>query len=118
VDQGYGVVCDLDGRPIPELIVTEANQEHGIVARRDGGAPPELGVGTRLRILPNPLPARPARSTSATTWSTAGRDVAAAGSASAAGSRSFSRPFSPLRAARPRIPRRRACPRCAPERIR
>ena len=53
VDQGYGVVCDLDGRPIPGLIVTEANQEHGIVARRDGGAPPELGVGTRLRILPN-----------------------------------------------------------------
>jgi D-serine deaminase-like pyridoxal phosphate-dependent protein len=53
VDQGYGVVCDLDGRPIPELIVSEANQEHGIVARRDGGAPPELGVGTRLRILPN-----------------------------------------------------------------
>jgi D-serine deaminase-like pyridoxal phosphate-dependent protein len=53
LDQGYGVVCDLDGRPIPELIVIEANQEHGIVARRDGGAPPELGVGTRLRILPN-----------------------------------------------------------------
>lgn len=53
VDQGYGVVCDLDGRPIPELIVTEANQEHGIVARRDGGAPPDLGIGTRLRILPN-----------------------------------------------------------------
>jgi len=53
VDQGYGVVCDLDGRAIPGLIVTEANQEHGIVARRDGGAPPELGVGTRLRILPN-----------------------------------------------------------------
>jgi D-serine deaminase-like pyridoxal phosphate-dependent protein len=53
VDQGYGVVCDLDGRPIPGLIVTEANQEHGIVARRDGGAPPELAVGTRLRILPN-----------------------------------------------------------------
>jgi len=53
VDQGYGVVCDLDGRPIPGLIVTETNQEHGIVARRDGGAPPELGVGTRLRILPN-----------------------------------------------------------------
>jgi D-serine deaminase-like pyridoxal phosphate-dependent protein len=53
VDQGYGVVCDLDGRPIPGLIVTDANQEHGIVARRDGGAPPELGVGTRLRILPN-----------------------------------------------------------------
>jgi D-serine deaminase-like pyridoxal phosphate-dependent protein len=53
VDQGYGVVCDLDGRPIPGLVVTETNQEHGIAARRDGGAPPQLPVGTRLRILPN-----------------------------------------------------------------
>ncbi|MGE0873139.1 MAG: alanine racemase [Burkholderiales bacterium] len=53
VDQGYGVVCDIDGRPIDDLIVTDANQEHGIVARRGGGAPPELPIGTRLRILPN-----------------------------------------------------------------
>jgi D-serine deaminase-like pyridoxal phosphate-dependent protein len=53
VDQGYGVVCDLDGRPIADLVVTDANQEHGIVARRGGGTPPELAVGTRLRILPN-----------------------------------------------------------------
>jgi len=53
VDQGYGVVCDLDGRPIPGLIVADAHQEHGIVARRDGGAAPDLPVGTRLRILPN-----------------------------------------------------------------
>lgn len=53
VDQGYGVVCDIDGRAIPGLVMTDANQEHGIVARRDGGAPPDLPVGTRLRILPN-----------------------------------------------------------------
>lgn len=53
VDQGYGVVCNVDGRPIPGLIVTETNQEHGIAARRDGGAMPDLPVGTRLRILPN-----------------------------------------------------------------
>ncbi len=53
VDQGYGVVCDVNGRPIPGLVVTETNQEHGIAARRDGGAPPDLPVGTRLRILPN-----------------------------------------------------------------
>jgi len=52
-DQGYGVVCDIDGREIADLVVTEANQEHGIVARRGGGAPPEIPVGTRLRILPN-----------------------------------------------------------------
>ena len=53
VDQGYGVVCDLAGRPVADLIVTDTNQEHGIVARRGGGAPPQLPVGTRLRILPN-----------------------------------------------------------------
>ena len=52
-DQGYGVVCDLDGRAIADLVVAEANQEHGIVARRGGGAPPQIPVGTRLRILPN-----------------------------------------------------------------
>ncbi len=53
VDQGYGVVCGLDGRPIADLIVTDVNQEHGIVARRGGGTAPDLAVGTRLRILPN-----------------------------------------------------------------
>ena len=56
VDQGYGVVCDLAGRPLGELLVTEANQEHGIVAQRPGasaGGLPPLPVGTRLRILPN-----------------------------------------------------------------
>lgn len=55
VDQGYGLVCDVAGHPIPDLIVADANQEHGIVAHR-GGDParlPELPVGTRLRILPN-----------------------------------------------------------------
>jgi D-serine deaminase-like pyridoxal phosphate-dependent protein len=55
IDQGYGVVCDVDGRVIPDLIVTAANQEHGIVALRPGSTAtlPELPVGTRLRILPN-----------------------------------------------------------------
>ena len=38
IDQGYGVVCDAAGMPIDDLIVVDANQEHGIVARRDGGA--------------------------------------------------------------------------------
>ncbi|HRO12817.1 alanine racemase [Amaricoccus sp.] len=55
VDQGYGLVCDLAGRPIPDLVVVGANQEHGIVAQR-AGAPypaPDLPIGTRLRILPN-----------------------------------------------------------------
>lgn len=55
VDQGYGVVCDLAGRPIPDLVVVGANQEHGIVAQRAGSglAAPDLPIGTRLRILPN-----------------------------------------------------------------
>jgi D-serine deaminase-like pyridoxal phosphate-dependent protein len=55
LDQGYGLVCDLDGRPYPDLIVAEANQEHGIIAIRPGtGAVlPDLVIGARLRILPN-----------------------------------------------------------------
>jgi D-serine deaminase-like pyridoxal phosphate-dependent protein len=55
VDQGYGLVCDLAGRPIPDLIVLGANQEHGIVAQRPGSShpPPDLAIGTRLRVLPN-----------------------------------------------------------------
>jgi D-serine deaminase-like pyridoxal phosphate-dependent protein len=55
VDQGYGVVCDAVGRVIPGLIMAQANQEHGVIARRPGydGEIPEFPVGTRLRILPN-----------------------------------------------------------------
>jgi D-serine deaminase-like pyridoxal phosphate-dependent protein len=55
VDQGYGLVCDETGRILPDLIVTAANQEHGIVAARPGSGRqlPDLPVGTRLRILPN-----------------------------------------------------------------
>jgi D-serine deaminase-like pyridoxal phosphate-dependent protein len=53
IDQGYGLVCDLDGRPIPDLIVADAHQEHGIIVHRSGGKAPALPVGTRVRILPN-----------------------------------------------------------------
>ncbi len=53
VDQGYGLVCDLAGRPIGDLIVVEANQEHGVIASRSGAACPDLPVGARVRILPN-----------------------------------------------------------------
>ncbi|WP_341864203.1 DSD1 family PLP-dependent enzyme [Gymnodinialimonas sp. 57CJ19] len=55
VDQGYGVVCDADGRVIPGLIVTQTNQEHGVIARRPDytGDIPDFPVGTKLRILPN-----------------------------------------------------------------
>jgi D-serine deaminase-like pyridoxal phosphate-dependent protein len=55
VDQGYGVVCDLDGRPYPDYILVGANQEHGIMARRPGSGADtlHLPVGTQVRILPN-----------------------------------------------------------------
>jgi D-serine deaminase-like pyridoxal phosphate-dependent protein len=55
IDQGYGLVCDIDGKPFGDLILSDANQEHGIVTVRPGSdAPlPELPIGTRVRILPN-----------------------------------------------------------------
>ena len=55
VDQGYGLACDEGGRPLGDLVVVSANQEHGIVAHRSGG-PVDVArfpVGTLLRILPN-----------------------------------------------------------------
>lgn len=55
VNQGYGLVCDLQGKPIGDLIVAETNQEHGVIASRSG-AQFDLSafpVGTRLCVLPN-----------------------------------------------------------------
>lgn len=54
-DQGYGLVCDAKGRVLPDLIVSSANQEHGIITCRPGSGAelPDLPVGTHLRILPN-----------------------------------------------------------------
>jgi|SRR5665213_1834464 len=51
----YGLVCDAQGRPYPDLVVLGTNQEHGIVGIRPGSSAPLplLPVGTRLRILPN-----------------------------------------------------------------
>lgn len=49
-DQGYGLVQGHE-----DLIILEANQEHGLVGRRDG-RPLDLGswpIGSSLRILPN-----------------------------------------------------------------
>jgi D-serine deaminase-like pyridoxal phosphate-dependent protein len=54
---GYGVVCDEAGVPLPGLLVSSANQEHGTVTRVDGVSDATLAdrlpVGTRLRVLPN-----------------------------------------------------------------
>jgi D-serine deaminase-like pyridoxal phosphate-dependent protein len=59
VDQGYGLVCDDEGRLIDGLTLSAANQEHGIVSYRAQARAPArdiaqmLPIGTRLRILPN-----------------------------------------------------------------
>jgi len=55
VDQGYGLVCDLDGRLLDDFILVGANQEHGIMAHRSGKADGalHLPVGAQVRILPN-----------------------------------------------------------------
>ncbi len=55
MDHGYGLVCDVDGRVLDGLVVAQASQEHGTIARRPGStAPlPDVSVGTLLRILPN-----------------------------------------------------------------
>jgi len=55
VDYGYGIVCDAAGTPIPGLIMAQANQEHGVIARHPDfhGEIPHFPVGTLLRILPN-----------------------------------------------------------------
>lgn len=65
VDQGYGLVCDIHGVPIGDLIVTAANQEHGIIASRSGATIDfaAFPVGTRLRILPNHVCATTAQHT-------------------------------------------------------
>lgn len=55
VDQGYGVVCDEAGRVLEDVIVSQASQEHGILAIRPGSnaTMPDLPIGSRVRILPN-----------------------------------------------------------------
>jgi len=59
-DCGYGTVCDERGVPIPGLIMSGANQEHGILAWRDAQAAQaggdllhRLPLGALVRILPN-----------------------------------------------------------------
>ncbi len=55
IDQGYGRVCDITGRPLGELIVSGASQEHGIIADRAGKTTLalSLAVGDMVRVLPN-----------------------------------------------------------------
>jgi len=55
VDRGYGLVCGIDGAPIPSLEFGEANQEHGVL--RWTGEPVDITaqfpIGTQFRVLPN-----------------------------------------------------------------
>ncbi|GAB3275497.1 alanine racemase [Kineosporia babensis] len=55
IDQGYGLVAELDGTLIPDLLMSDASQEHGTLSLRPGSPYPlpNLPIGTRLRILPN-----------------------------------------------------------------
>jgi D-serine deaminase-like pyridoxal phosphate-dependent protein len=55
VDQGFGLVCDVSCKAMPDYVMVSANQEHGIIAHRNGGsgAALNLPVGAQLRILPN-----------------------------------------------------------------
>ncbi len=55
IDYGYGLVADPGGRPIADLVVSGANQEHGIVSSRTGSALAHecLAIGDLVRVLPN-----------------------------------------------------------------
>lgn len=54
-DYGYGLVCDVDARPMEDLAFESANQEHGVL--RWIGEPVDLvarfPIGTLLRVMPN-----------------------------------------------------------------
>jgi D-serine deaminase-like pyridoxal phosphate-dependent protein len=55
-DHGYGLVCDADGKPIPDLAFDGANQEHGVLhwtGHRSVDLAERFPIGTQFRILPN-----------------------------------------------------------------
>jgi D-serine deaminase-like pyridoxal phosphate-dependent protein len=50
---GYGLVCGMDGAPLPGVHVASTSQEHGHV-KSTGTLPfAELPIGSRVRVLPN-----------------------------------------------------------------
>ena len=50
---GYGLVCGMDGEPLPGVHVASTSQEHGHV-KSTGTLPfAELPIGSRVRVLPN-----------------------------------------------------------------
>lgn len=54
IDYGYGLVLDQHGTPFDGLIVSQANQEHGVISSRNGTLPyDKLQIGDMLRVVPN-----------------------------------------------------------------
>lgn len=55
IDYKYGLVTDCNGTQTSKLLVTSANQEHGIVEAVDGSVLnfDDFPIGCRLHILPN-----------------------------------------------------------------
>ncbi|MEM6649421.1 MAG: alanine racemase [Pseudomonadota bacterium] len=55
VDQLYGVVCDIHGEVMDDLILKQTNQEQGIIVRKDGKpiSAKDYPYGHMFRILPN-----------------------------------------------------------------
>ena len=54
IDYGFGMVLDVDGEPFGDLIVSGANQEHGIISSPSGETPlPSFEATKLLRVLPN-----------------------------------------------------------------
>ena len=55
IDYGYGQVCNILGEVIEDLIVSNLQQEHGIIRIRENSKAklPVLKQGDLLRILPN-----------------------------------------------------------------
>jgi D-serine deaminase-like pyridoxal phosphate-dependent protein len=45
---GYGIVCDLDLKPLTTMKLVELSQEHGKIA-----ALQPVAVGTQIRVVPN-----------------------------------------------------------------
>jgi D-serine deaminase-like pyridoxal phosphate-dependent protein len=55
-DYGYGLVCNAEGGPIPDLFFESANQEHGVLTWIGDKAidlTERFPVGSQLRVLPN-----------------------------------------------------------------
>lgn len=55
IDWGYGMVCDVAGRPYQDFMMIDASQEDGILALREGSKAslPDLRVGSQVRVLSN-----------------------------------------------------------------